>query len=83
MPNDLRVQAAQAYIAQPTIQIGYKTRSGGVGTVSAIVIAHPIEIAQARSSTIKRIRLDAQSSLIQVNIPARILIKEFCPQFRG
>ena len=81
MPKDLRVQAAQAYIAQPRIQIGYKTRSGGVGTVSAIAMLHPIEIAQAINSTTKRIRLDAQSSLIHLNIPANISIKESCPRF--
>ena len=68
MPKDLRVQAAQAYIAQPVIQIGYKTRSGGLGTVTAMVMLHPIDIAQARSSIIKRKRLDAQSSFIQANV---------------
>jgi hypothetical protein len=83
MPKDFLVQAAQAYIAQPTIQIGYKTRSGGVGTVSAIVMLHPIEIAQARSSTTNRKRLDVQSSRIQSMIPDTTLIKESCPQFRG
>ena len=77
MPKDFLVQAAQAYIAQPTIQIGYKTRSGGVGTVSAIVMLHPIDIAQATSSTIKRKRLDVQSSRIQLSIPATELIKAF------
>ena len=81
MPKDFLVQAAQAYIAQPTIQIGYRTRSGGVGTVSAIAIEHPILIAQARSSIIKRIRLDAQSSRIHDNIPDTMLIKESCLQF--
>jgi predicted NUDIX family NTP pyrophosphohydrolase len=64
MPKDFLVQAAQAYIAQPTIQIGYKTRSGGVGTVNAIAMEHPIDIAQAKSSTIKRKRLDVQSYCI-------------------
>jgi hypothetical protein len=78
MPKDLRVQAAQAYIAQPVIHKGYKIRSGGLGTVIAIAKAHPIEIAQARSSTIKRIRLDDQSSLIHDNVSATMLIKEFC-----
>jgi hypothetical protein len=82
MPKDFLVQAAQAYIAQPRIQIGYKTRSGGLGTVNAIVILHPIEIAQATSSTTKRIRLDVQSSRIQSMIPDTTLIKESCPQFQ-
>jgi hypothetical protein len=68
MPKDFLVQAAQAYIAQPRIQIGYKIRSGGVGTVIAIVMLHPIDIAQAKSSTIKRKRLDAQSSRIHLKI---------------
>jgi hypothetical protein len=81
MPKDFLVQAAQAYIAQPRIQIGYKTRSGGLGTVNAIVMEHPIEIAQATSSTIKRKRLDAQSSRIHWNMLATQLIKEFCLQF--
>jgi predicted NUDIX family NTP pyrophosphohydrolase len=77
MPKDFLVQAAQAYIAQPMIQIGYKTRSGGLGTVNAIVMEHPIDIAQARSSITKRTRLDVQSSRIQLNIPTMDLIKEF------
>jgi hypothetical protein len=77
MPKDFLVQAAQAYIAQPMIQIGYKTRSGGLGTVNAIVMEHPIDIAQARSSITKRTRLDVQSSRIQLNIPTMELIKEF------
>ncbi len=78
MPKDLRLQAAQAYIAQPAIQIGYRIRSGGLGTVNAIAMAHPIESAQARSSTTKRIRFDVQSSFIQVNIPDTQSIKAFC-----
>ena len=81
MPKDFLVQAAQAYIAQPRIQIGYNTRSGGVGTVSAIVMLQPVDIAQAKSSTIKRTRLDVQSSRIQLNIPAIELIKESCLQW--
>jgi hypothetical protein len=47
MPNDLRVFAAQRYIAHPLIQKGYKISNGGFGTVSAIVIEQPIEIIQA------------------------------------
>ena len=81
MPKDFLVQAAQAYIAQPRIQIGYKTRSGGLGTVNAIAMEHPIDIAQAKSSITKRTRLDAQSSRIQLNIPAIESIKESCLQF--
>lgn len=76
MPKLFLVQAAQAYIAQPRIQIGYRIRSGGLGTVNAIAMLHPIEIAQAMSSMIKRIRLDAQSSRIQCKIPETASIKE-------
>jgi hypothetical protein len=54
MPNDRRVQLAQAYIAQPAIQIGYRANNGGVGTVAAIVIEQPIDIAQAVISTANR-----------------------------
>jgi hypothetical protein len=64
MPKDFLVQLAQAYKAQPVIQIGYRVRSGGVGTVSAIVILQPILIAQASNSTAKRILLDLKSSRI-------------------
>jgi hypothetical protein len=82
MPKDFLVQAAQAYIAQPRIQIGYRIRSGGLGTVNAIVTEHPIDIAQAKSSITKRTRLDAQSSRIQFEILDTMLIKEFCPLFQ-
>ena len=51
MPKLLRVQAAQAYMQQPNIHMGYKTKRGGFGTVRAIDIEHPILIAQATSST--------------------------------
>ena len=74
MPKDFLVQAAQAYIAQPPIQIGYRIRSGGVGTVNAIVMLHPIDIAQATSSTTKRIRLDDQSFRIQLKVERKISI---------
>jgi hypothetical protein len=77
MPKDFLVQAAQAYIAQPRIQIGYKIRSGGLGTVNAIVMLHPIDIAQAKSSTIKRKRLDAQSSRIQFEMLNTMSFKRF------
>ncbi len=68
MPNDLRLQAAQAYIAQPEIQAGYRASSGGLGTVMAMVKAQPIETAQASISTTNRTRFDAQSSRIQSNV---------------
>ena len=80
MPKDFRVHAAQAYIAHPAIQIGYKISRGGVGTVIAIPKAHPIDIAQASSSTIKRKRLDDQSSLIQFRLLEIMSVKEFYPQ---
>jgi len=54
MPKDLRLKEAQAYIVQPQIQIGYSMMRGGWGTVAAIVIEHPILIAHAMTSTIKR-----------------------------
>jgi hypothetical protein len=41
-------------MAQPAIHTGYRARRGGFGTVSAMVIEQPIEIAQANNSTIKR-----------------------------
>jgi hypothetical protein len=68
MPNDFLVQLAQAYRAQPEIQIGYRIRRGGFGTVAAIVIAQPILIAQATNSTAKRILLDLKSSFIHSNV---------------
>lgn len=67
MPTDLRVQAAHAYIAQPVIQTGYNANSGGLGTVSAIVIEHPMLIAHAISSTVNLRGCDCQSALIQEN----------------
>ena len=54
MPKLLRVQAAQAYMAQPAIQTGYRANKGGVGTVRAMVIEQPTLMAQAASSTKKR-----------------------------
>jgi hypothetical protein len=63
------------------IHKGYKARSGGLGTVIAIVNAHPIEIAQARSSTTNRIRLDVQSFLIHCSILDTLSIKVSCLQW--
>jgi hypothetical protein len=37
--------------------MGYRMRRGGLGTVEAIVIEQPIDIAQARLSKQKRVRL--------------------------
>jgi hypothetical protein len=51
MPKLFLVQEAQAYIAQPVIQIGYIASKGGLGTVRAIVIEQPMLIAQASNST--------------------------------
>jgi hypothetical protein len=50
------------------IQIGYKMSNGGVGTVKAMVIAQPILIAQAISSTAKRNLFEYQSSLIHSKV---------------
>lgn len=41
-------------MAQPAIQIGYNISKGGVGTVAAMVIEQPIEMAQAMTSTMNR-----------------------------
>jgi hypothetical protein len=41
-------------MAHPAIQMGYKARRGGLGTVRAIVILQPTDIAQARISKQKR-----------------------------
>ena len=73
MPKLFLVQAAQAYKAQPEIQIGYNTRRGGFGTVLAIVMLQPMLIDQAKSSTQKRKRLDFQSSRIQSNVGLKIV----------
>ena len=54
MPKDLRLKAAQEYIAHPHIQIGYRMISGGLGTVNAIVIEQPIDKAQANISMTNR-----------------------------
>jgi ABC-type phosphate transport system substrate-binding protein len=58
MPNDFLVKEAQAYKEQPIIQIGYNANRGGLGTVTAMVIEQPIEIAQASNSMKKRKRLE-------------------------
>lgn len=68
MPKDLRVKAAHKYKEQPKIQIGYKRSSGGLGTVRAIVIEQPIEIAHAKSSIAKRRGWDFQSSCIHLKM---------------
>jgi hypothetical protein len=55
-------------MAQPVIHIGYRTSRGGLGTVLAMVIEQPIDIAQAVISTQKRNGFDFQSSRIQSNV---------------
>jgi hypothetical protein len=82
MPKDFLVHAAQAYIAQPVIQIGYKVSNGGLGTVRAITSAQPTEIAHANNSKANRTGCDLQSSPIQVKILATRSIKVFCLRFR-
>lgn len=54
IPKLRLVHDAQAYMVQPVIQIGYRIGSGGVGTVRAMVMEQPIDIAQAISSILKR-----------------------------
>lgn len=68
MPKLLRVQAAQAYMAQPAIHTGYRASSGGLGTVTAMVMEQPIDTAQANNSTRKRKGLLAQSSRIHTRV---------------
>jgi len=72
MPKERLLKAHQAYIAQPAIQTGYKARRGGLGTVTAIVILQPIDIAQAMTSRQNRSLSLFQSSLIQLNVPLNI-----------
>ena len=55
-------------MAQPAIHTGYKARRGGFGTVSAMVIEQPIDMAQANNSTTKRQRLEVKSSLIHEKV---------------
>lgn len=52
MPKDLLVHAAQAYMTQPDIHMGYKTKKGGVGTVMANIIAVAKDMAHAKTSTV-------------------------------
>lgn len=54
MPNERRLQLAQAYMAQPEIQIGYSHSHGGLGTVIDMVMEQPMDIIQANTSTQKR-----------------------------
>jgi hypothetical protein len=75
MPKERRLRAHQAYIVQPVIQTGYRTIRGGLGTVVAIVIEQPIDIAQARLSRQKRNLLLCQSSLIHPYILYAMSIK--------
>jgi hypothetical protein len=55
-------------MAQPVIQMGYKVSKGGFGTVVAMVIEQPIDMAQAMSSMTKRAGLLSQSSRIQSSV---------------
>ena len=52
MPKDLLVHAAQAYMTQPDIHMGYKTKKGGVGTVMANITLVAKDMAQAKTSTV-------------------------------
>jgi hypothetical protein len=61
-------------MAQPRIQIGYKIINGGLGTVRAMAMAQPIEIAHATHSTINLTLPDFQSSRIQLK---PLIIKSF------
>ena len=72
MPKLRRVNAHQAYMAHPVIQIGYSMIRGGLGTVVAMVILQPIDIAQATTSKQNLNLLLCQSSLIQLIVPLKI-----------
>jgi len=50
MPKLLRVHAAQVYIIQPEIHMGYKRKNGGVGTVAAKITDVAMLRAQASNS---------------------------------
>lgn len=73
MPKLRRVQAAQAYIMQPEIHIGYSNKNGGVGTVAANITDVAMLSAQATTSTQNLTGFVRKSSPIQSMIPAKIL----------
>ena len=73
MPKLLRVQAAQAYITQPEIHIGYSKKNGGVGTVAANITEVAILKAQANNSTPNLKGCVRKSSRIQSNMLFKIL----------
>ena len=58
MPKLFRVNAAHAYIAHPAIHNAYTISKGGLGTVNAMTIEHPMLINHAITSMKKRNRLD-------------------------
>jgi len=54
MPKERRLHDAQAYMAQPEIQMGYSHSHGGWGTVMLMVMEQPMDVAHAVNSTQKR-----------------------------
>jgi hypothetical protein len=73
MPKLCLVHAAQAYIMQPEIHIGYNQKKGGWGTVIAKMMEDAMLSAQAKSS-IKNLKgCVRKSSRIHSTIPANIL----------
>ncbi len=68
MPNEFLLQAAQAYIMHPVIQTTYNSRRGGVGTVKAITIEHPMLAAQAITSTENLNEFDLKSLEIHCKV---------------
>ena len=51
MPKLRRFQAAQAYMPQPEIHMGYSISQGGLGTVTLMVMEQPMLKHQANNST--------------------------------
>ena len=54
MPVERLVQADQPKIMHWVMKIGYNTRNGGCGNVTAMVTAQPMLINQAEISRVKR-----------------------------
>ena len=82
IPKLFRVQLAQANTAHCEIKSGYKIINGGLGSVSAMVMAQAMLPAQAITSSTNRKGQTLKSALIQVTIPSTICIKASCQQFR-
>ena len=82
IPKLFRVQLAHANTAHCEIKSGYKIINGGLGSVSAMVMAQPILPAHASTSSMKRKGQTRKSALIQFTIPNTTSFTMFCQQFR-